>query len=61
MDGTLRPTRYAELWYRQDGPGLWRFYSEDRRAVGPQYKTKAELLADLERYAEVYGAGEARS
>lgn len=28
---------------------------EDSRAVGLQYRTRAELLADLDRYAKDYG------
>lgn len=49
---SIRPTRFPELGYRMDGPGLWRIYDTDTEsAVGPQYATKAELLADLERYA----------
>ena len=52
----IRPTRFKELGYRQDGPGLWRFYdTETQKAVGPQYVTKAELLADLDRYAKDFG------
>ena len=56
---TLRPTRYAELFYRQDAPTLWRIYVKEAGdiayAVGPHYRTKAELLADLQQYAELYG------
>ena len=55
----IRPTRFSVLGYRCDGRGLWRIYDvEDRNsiaAVGPQYATKAALLADLERYANEYG------
>jgi len=56
----VRPTRFKELGYRQDGRALWRIYdiSEPGReaAVGPQYASKTELLADLDRYAKDYGA-----
>ena len=54
---TIRPTRYPELGYRQDDHELWRIYSMDGTpaAVGPQYRSKAELLADLDRYAKEYG------
>lgn len=46
------PTRFKELGYRKTMPGLWRFVDAETGAdVGPQYRTKAELLADLERYA----------
>ena len=53
-----RPTRFKELGYRQDGPSLWRICDvrdEPPAAVGPFYKTKAGLLADLDRYASEYG------
>ena len=51
-------TRYKELCYHKDAPGLWRIYA-DGNVVGPQYRTKAELLADLERYALEYGCDDA--
>jgi len=53
----IRPTRFPELGYRQDGPGLWRIYdrSEPTGAVGPAYPSKAELFGDLERYAAEFG------
>lgn len=52
----MTPTRFAELGYEQHGPKLWRVVTTDTgSAVGPQYATKAELLADLERYAADYG------
>lgn len=60
----VRRTRFPELGYRCDGPGLWRIYDisdHDRAAaVGPQYRTRGELLADLDRYATEFGvnAGE---
>ena len=59
---TIRPTRFAILGYRQDAAQLWRIYSMDGdrpHAVGPHYRTKTELLADLERYAQEYGADHA--
>ena len=55
---TVRPTRFAELGYRNDGPGVWRIYdvTEAREAaIGPIYRSKTELLADLQRYATEYG------
>ena len=56
-----RPTRFEGLSYRMDGPGLWRFVDEDGgRSVGPQYTTKAELLADLSSYAEAFCSGRLR-
>ena len=55
----VRQTRYQAFGYRQDGPSLWRVYDitdlDSPAAVGPQYRTKGELLADLQRYAEEYG------
>jgi len=52
----IRPTRYPELGYRQDGPSLWRIVAiEGDASVGPYYQTRAELLADLNRYAKEYG------
>lgn len=55
----LRATRFLDtLAYRCDGPNLWRFYDitgDKPAAVGPQYQSKAELLADLERYARGFG------
>ncbi len=60
MHDNLRPTRFLELAYRCDGPGLWRVYDvsspERPAAVGPHYRTKAELLADLQRYGAEFGA-----
>lgn len=47
-------TRYPELMYRQAFPGVWRFVG-DGCDIGPQYPTKAELLADLDRFAAEYG------
>lgn len=59
---TIRPTRFPELGYRNDGPGLWRIYAtETEAAIGPFYRTKAELMADLDRYAQVYGCQEVRT
>lgn len=56
----MAKTRFAELEYEKHGADLWRIVdvTDPRRpaAVGPQYKTKAELLADLERFAAVFGA-----
>lgn len=63
MNSTVRSTRFAILGYRQDAPGLWRIYdtSDPRRpaAVGPHYRTKMELLADLPRYARDFGCPDA--
>jgi hypothetical protein len=51
-----RPTRFSELSYCQHGRELWRFVDNQSGAtVGPHYRTKAELLSDLERYATLFG------
>ncbi len=56
---SLRPTQYDGLCYTMQDRSLWRFvWTGDggQVTVGPQYRTKAELLADLTRYAtEVWG------
>lgn len=52
------PTRFPELQYERQAVDLWRILDatgDVPRAVGPQYKTKAELLADLERFAAEFG------
>jgi hypothetical protein len=53
-------TRFLELGYHNWGPGHWRFLDlsdpDGRPAdVGPVYPTRAELLADLQRYAAERG------
>jgi len=58
-NSTLRETRYANLRYHQT-PAGWRVvdcHEPGRFAdVGPIYATRAELLADLDRYAsETWG------
>jgi len=51
-----RPTRLPELSYEKHAAGLWRIIATDTgQAIGPHYASKAELLADLERYAREYG------
>ena len=55
-----RHTRYAELGYRQEGPGLWRICDisageGNESDVGPYYRTKTELLADLASFAATFG------
>ncbi len=42
---TARPTRYDELGYRQDAPGLWRVVDitdDANKAVGPQMRLTRE-------------------
>ena len=56
-------TRFAELTYGRADKRLWSFFNDGAR-VGPLYASKAELLADLHRFArefgceEVYASGE---
>lgn len=57
---TVHPTRFEVLGFAKIKPGLWRVVALDypRRpaAVGPHYRTRGELLADLDRYAfEAWG------
>jgi hypothetical protein len=51
--GPIQETRFSGLTYQRQ-IDCWRFMV-DGQNVGPQYRTKAELLADLNRYAELYG------
>lgn len=54
----LHHTRFAGLGFRKFGQD-WRFVALDGGDlcfVGPYYKSKAELLADLPNYAMQYGA-----
>jgi hypothetical protein len=53
-----RPTRFPELFYAPIRPNLWRILDADGAAIGPQYRTRFELLADLDRYARDYGCGQ---
>ena len=54
-------TRYAELGYRRGGPTLWRIYctQSEGAEVGPLYRSKAELLADLGNFAAEFGCADA--
>lgn len=50
---TFHHTRFAELKYAQISRQEWSFFATDTESrVGPIYRTKAELLADLTRYAK---------
>jgi len=52
----IRETRYPELVYILQAPGLWRIVSvETDDTVGPHYHSERELLSDLNRFAESYG------
>lgn len=53
--GPIRRTRFPELNYQRQWD-CWRIVTaDDEAAIGPQYRSQAELLADLDRYASVYG------
>lgn len=55
----IRKTRYPEFGFEQYSPRLWRIVVlPDGCVVGPLYASKAELLADLSRYARDYGVEE---
>lgn len=69
MNRTIHRTRYAGIGFVNVAPGLWRFADihegikadEPPRTVGPEYPSKMELLADLDRYArDSWGYGENR-
>ena len=57
-EGVFR-TRYKLLGYQRQGgrhDGRWRVIDlQTGAAIGPQYVYRSELLADLDRFAEVYG------
>jgi hypothetical protein len=54
----MTKTCYPELAYEQVVRGCWRFIDvSTNRYVGPSYPTEVQLLADLERFAGVFGAG----
>lgn len=49
-------TRFPELGYAKIDARCWRIIdTSSGSAVGPQYRTRAELLSDLERYARAFG------
>lgn len=55
-ESTVYRTRFTELGFTNVAPSLWRFVDlSTGNCVGEQYRTKAELLADLSRYAEFFG------
>jgi hypothetical protein len=58
----IHSTQYAGLGYANTNPAgvaLWRVIDQHDKgreaSVGPLYKSKAELLADLPRYAATWG------
>lgn len=51
-----RKTQYPELGYRMDSVANWRIVdTETDASIGPCYASKAELLADLYRFAKEFG------
>lgn len=49
---TEHKTKWPELRYRMDVPGLWRFVCvETGASVGPQYPTREALTLDMADYA----------
>ena len=53
-----RPTRYASLGYAHVEPKLWRLFDitgSRPKATGPHYRTRTELMGDLDRYADESG------
>lgn len=58
----IYPTRYPLLGYTHDAAGVWRFVAMQYRKadgeyprIGPIHPNKVSLLADLDRFAAVYG------
>jgi hypothetical protein len=57
---TIRDTRFPELGYARPLKEVWRVIDKSTGCgVGPLYKTRAELLADLDRFAVVFGCSPA--
>lgn len=53
----MKGTRYPELNYENQSRNNWRIIDVSTGcAVGPSYHSEAELLADLDRFAKVFGA-----
>jgi len=60
MEWKYKKTRYENLFYRCEAPGMWAFYDYEKfydhyAWVGQKYKTELELLADMQRFAEERG------
>ena len=61
MNQKLHRTRFEGLGYIHQDTNLWRIVDihdgiNISNTVGPHYRTKAELLGDLDRYAtEIWG------
>lgn len=51
-----QPTCYPPLGYRRVDRSTWCYVDlSDGAVIGPYYRTRTELLADLERYAAHFG------
>lgn len=50
-----RPSCFPDLSYRRDAPHIWRIVDAAGYVVSRDYFSRAELLADLDRYASDYG------
>ncbi len=49
-------TRFPELGFANVDKGRWRIIDRSTGStVGPHYRTKAELMADVDRFAELFG------
>jgi len=59
MNLTIHKTRFAELGFTRLEKSCWRFIDTTTGAnVGPFYRSKAELIADMARYAASFGCAE---
>ena len=50
---TAHKTRFENIWYGCKAPGQWTVYDNtngNMAAIGPNYTSRVELLADLERF-----------
>jgi len=52
-------TRFKDLYYSCEGPAQWSFYEKHENyyfaSIGPKYKSRVELLADMRAFAEERG------
>lgn len=61
MKVKIRPTRFQGLGYALWVEWrVWDISTERPAPIGPHYKTKMELLADIDRLAQERGFSEAR-
>lgn len=55
---TAYKSRFENIWYGCQLPGRWTVYDNTNglmAAIGPHYNSRAELLADLERFCKERG------